>query len=272
MGTAIREVFADHELICKGRDDFDAHFFDVANCIEGIIDQIKPEVLINTVAYMGIDLCEINPDMAMNINALFPGKLAKLSNKYDFTFVHFSTDAVFPSYKHGYYYESDRCHPVNLYGDTKHFGDRCVQSLTSQYYILRLPVLFGPTEKKTQFVEKMLDRIAKGEKRLRIADDIISSPTYSIDVARRVRFLLENGFPYGLYHTANRGMASLYALMSEIVKHSKIDCEIEKASYKDFEFVGMKNTFTPIRSSMIGDMRPWQDAVKEYCETRGNIG
>ena len=97
------------------------------------------------------------------------------------------------------------------------------------------------------------------------ADDIISSPSYSKDIAKKVKQILEDKLPWGLYHVVNEGKASLYDLMKEIIDNLKLDITLNRASHKDFPCTAVKNTFTPMRSEKINMMRPWKEAVRDYC-------
>ncbi len=263
MGTAIKIVFKnDYEVIGKNSSHFNAENFDE---VEDLIKFHTPDIVINTVAFMGIDPCEQEPDKAFKINTLFPGFLASLSKKQNFLLVHFSTDAVFSDLELGYYIEKDIPSPLNIYGVSKYGGDCLVKANGEKFYIIRIGILFGPTSKKNQFVEKMLLKIENGEKEIKIANDIISSPGYSIDIAQKIKDIIENEYPYMLYHVTNSGKASLYELMNEIIKNLSLDVKIKKASYKDFPHLGKKNTYTPISSIYIEPLRNWRDAVKDYC-------
>jgi len=111
----------------------------------------------------------------------------------------------------------------------------------------------------------MLERARGGTRALQVADDIVATPTGSLDVAHEVRRMLREGCPSGLYHVVNTGRASLWELMNEVVTSLGLDVTVEKASYKDFSSIGRKNTCTPIRSARLPALRPWQDAVREYC-------
>lgn len=263
MGIALEDVFASgYSVIGKNTRDFDAcNFAQVQNLIE----EVAPDIVINAVAFLGIDPCEKEPTKAFMLNTLYPKLLAELSNKKNYLLVHFSTDAVFNDNKGDFYTEEDAAIPLNLYGFTKYGADCFVQSIAENYYIFRISVLFGETVKNTQFVEKMLQMVRQGREVLRISDDIISSPTYSQDVAKEIRRVLEGSLKNGIYHLANEGKGSLYELVKEIVECLGIDVSVQKTSYKDFPFLGRKNTFTPIRSVKIGSLRPWKAAVKEYC-------
>lgn len=265
MGSALFSVFSrkEYEIVGKNTSNFDAYNF---NSVKKIIENFKPDIVFNTVAFLGIDPCEKEPEKAFKLNTLLPKFLSELSIKCGFILIHFSTDAVFDDEKQDYYIENDLPNPLNIYGLTKLGGDRMVQSKLSDYYIIRIPVLFGPTTKRDQFVEKMLLRIKNGDKFLMISNNIISSPSYSIDIANKVMGIVSDHLPFGLYHVANKGSVSLYELISEIIIQLKLDVKIKECSYDDFDYIGRKNTYTPITSKKIPLLRNWREAVEEYCD------
>lgn len=266
MGGALKAAFGgQHKVICKSSRDFDAADF---NQVEKVLNENSPDIVINTVAFLGIDPCEKDPQKAFLLNTLYPKLLAEMSNKLGFVLVHFSTDAVFNDKKGDYYIESDMPAPVNVYGFTKYGGDCFISAIAERYYIFRLSVLFGETVKETQFVEKMLAKVREGHKVLRVSDDIVSSPTYSLDAATEIKRIVDAALPYGLYHIANEGKASLYDFMGQIIETLGLDVRVEGASHKEFSSYGRKNTLTPIRSEKINPLRPWREALKDYC---GNI-
>jgi len=264
MGIALADVLSDkYEVIGKNSCDFDANDF---KAVRKLINENKPEILINTVAFLGIDPCEKEPQKALQLNTLLPKFLATLSNEHKFLLIHFSTDAVFNDRKGDFYVESDYPAPLNIYGFTKFGGDCFVQAIAERYYIFRISVLFGETKKDTQFVEKMLNKALHGEQVLRVSHDIISSPTYSRDAAAQVKSILDKGSKFGIYHLANQGRASLYDLIKEIVEVLGLDVKVQPASYRDFPYLGTKNTCTPLKSEKLESLRPWKEAVKEYCQ------
>jgi len=265
VGTALNTVLGeDYAISCKNSKDFDAMNFD---SVRDMIEKEKPEIVINTVAFLGIDPCELEPERAFKMNTLYPKQLAELSSEKSFVLVHFSTDAVFSDIDPGACYtEDDTPCPLNVYGLTKYGGDCFIQCETRQHYIFRISVQFGETSKTSQFVEKMLLMVNNGKKELCISDDIISSPTYSYDVAHEVKRVIEGDYPFGLYHIANEGPGTLYELMREIVEVMGLDVEIKKASYKDFPCIGRKNLCTPMTSLKLDNLRHWKEAVRDYCK------
>jgi dTDP-4-dehydrorhamnose reductase len=262
--NACPEVF---EVVGLSSKDFDARH---PQSVRSHIDRVRPHAIINTVGYLGIDPCEQHPEDAFAINTLFPYELAKMANQVDARLVHFSTDAVFngdEGKKH--YSESDQPSPVNVYGVTKLGGDILVQNTSHKYFVIRVSLLFGPSEKNNQFVEKMICKIRGGEKTIRVSADIFCSPCFSEDVAQTVFMLIQDEQESGVYHVANEGETSLYGLMREIVKQGGIDACVEPASHKDFLAVGKKNLCTPLVSGKIKPLRPWQLAVRDYVDHLG---
>tara|TARA_B100000315_G_C14510757_1_gene556827 strand:+ start:289 stop:1170 length:882 start_codon:yes stop_codon:yes gene_type:complete len=264
MGIALQDAFQNaYHVFGKNSKDFDACS---PKTVDPLVEDIRPNIVLNTVAFLGIDPCEREPEKALHINTIFPKHLAELSEKKGFVLVHFSTDAVFPDTKGRAFTENDASKPVNLYGATKFGGDSLIQSIALRHYIFRLPILFGRTIKKNQFVEKMLAQVQASQKTLKIASDIISSPSYSSDLAREAYRIIETSMPFGLYHLANQGQGSLYDLMKEIIKNLKIDVTVVPVSFRDFPHIGTKNTRTPMESIRIKPLRPWREAVKAYCQ------
>lgn len=263
VGTAVRSVFChDHRVVGKGRGDFDAA--DLGQ-VERLVRADRYDIVVNAAAFVGIDQCEMEPARAFAVNTLFPGLLAKLSAGLGFLLVHFSTDAVFSGEGSRPYLEDDCPRPINIYGLTKHAGDCLIQADAGRHYLVRISLQFGGNPRENQFVESMLARVRLGQKRLEIAADITCSPSFSRDVALQLKRLVDDEAPFGLYHVANDGQASLHELMSEIFSRLGLEVDLRLASHRDFPSVGRKNTWAVLGSQKIPPLRPWRDAVREYC-------
>lgn len=267
MGLALSKLCPDgFSLTGLSSRDFDAADPD---SLLPHLERLRPDVILNAVGYLGIDPCEQAPAAAFAVNTVFPYRLAQMANDLHALLVHFSTDAVFHGDQDNQSYnEDDLPSPVNLYGLSKFGGDCMVKNTAEQYYIVRISTLFGPSRKPDQFVEKMLGKIRAGEKRLKIADDILCSPCFSEDVARATYDLIDSGRSSGVYHLANQGTTSLFGLMQAVVEEIGAEVTIEPASYRDFPFVGRKNLRTPLASRKVPALRPWRDALSQYLRER----
>ena len=267
MGNALKDILQDsYKVIAPTSSILDVREI---NEVKKFIKNINPDIVINTVAFLGIDPCEVNPEKAFQLNTIFPWELAKFSNEFNFLLIHFSTDAVFADIdtNKDAYSESDIPSPNNIYGMTKLGGDIKVKQTASRYYLIRISVLFGLSEKSNQFVEKMLSMIQNGSEEISVSNDIICTPCYNKDVALEVRNIFENKYDYGLYHVVNKGKASLYELMVEILCSLNIGIKIKPVSYKTFPYIGTKNLRTQLKTERLTPMRDWKDAVKEYCKS-----
>jgi dTDP-4-dehydrorhamnose reductase len=265
LGARLAEAFAATWRVVGGSGrEFDAADF---GQVTAFVTAKRPDIIVNTVAFLGIDPCEKEPERALTLNTLYPRHLAGLAESRGIPLVHFSTDAVFSGETGEPLTEEDAADPVNLYGLTKYGGDCFVRAACRRHYLFRVPLLFGPGGRGNQFVERMIERIRAGQDGLRVSDDIVSSPSYSRDVASRVVELVGEGAPFGTYHLANEGSASLYELIEEIARRISPGMTIDKASFRDFPHMGRKNTVTPLRSVRTAPLRPWRDAVADYLRT-----
>ena len=112
--------------------------------IEQALEQVDFDLLVNAAAYTQVDDAEVQPDLAMAVNAQAPGLLAELCAARGARMVHFSTDYVFDGLQSQPYREGDAAAPLSAYGRSKWVGEQRVAAASSQHLILRLAWLFGP--------------------------------------------------------------------------------------------------------------------------------
>jgi len=107
------------ELIERTRGEVDAGNFD---SVLQILAEIKPNVVINCIGVIKQLAGAKDPLQCIEINALFPHRLAKACQAVDARLIHISTDCVF-SGKKGMYVEDDFPDCDDLYGRTKLLGE-----------------------------------------------------------------------------------------------------------------------------------------------------
>lgn len=264
LGTALTRVFA------EGWDmlPVDSREVDVTDrgVLRRLLTQLRPEVVFNAKVIGGVDVCEQIPGLAFRINTSLPAHLAELSAELGFALVHFSTDAIFPDCRPGSYHtESCPAVPINAYALSKFGADCLIPAITPKAYVLRLSRQFGERPLPLQFVERMMERALLGAPLLRVADDVVCSPSSSIDVARRVREFVEGAEPFGLYHVANQGQASLHEFMTVAVELLGLSTVIQAVPSEVFPGLGRRSSVTPLCSEKIPPLRPWQEALADFC-------
>lgn len=263
VGTAIEKVCARKKIDCMGLTHNDLQITDF-DAVKEAIEKHKPDAVINTAAIVGIDQCELEPQRAFDVNAIAVSNLAKICEKHGIILIQPSTHAVFDGKKDGYYSEDDLSNPTGIYSASKYIAECFAKNICTKHYILRFPTLFGVRRNAKQgFVEKMLERIKKGEE-IRVADDRIDSPTYVMDAAETVIRILEEEKLSGIYHVANSGMVSYYDFIAKLIKILKVDVHLVRAKHKDFKAMVYKPLKTAMKSIKLEPLRSWEDALVEY--------
>ncbi len=235
-----------------------------AKCVDRVLDAIRPDLVVNAAAMLGIDACEREPELALHLNALFPRQLARWTAGRGARLLHISSDAVFADSDGSAYDEDSATAPLNLYGATKAMGDHLIAAEGGRHLICRCPLIFGPSRQQRQFCERMLERMRAGEPVLRVATDIVCCPSFSGDLAAAMRDLIADDTAHGLYHLANAGQASLYELVTAIRDESGLDARMEPARAADFPGLGRRNLRTPIISRRVPPLRPWREALRDW--------
>ena len=89
--------------------------------IEEILKNVKPDVVINCIGILN-KMAEENKHLAVKLNSLLPHYLDSLSEKFNFKFIHVSTDCVFEGTK-GKYDENYLADATSFYGRSKALGE-----------------------------------------------------------------------------------------------------------------------------------------------------
>ena len=99
------------------------------------------------------------------------------------------------------YTKEDKPNPLNKYGLSKLKGEEAVIKNCKKYYIARTSWLYGHHGKN--FIETMISLAEKPE--LKVVNDQIGSPTWTIELANGIVNLLNNKADYGIYHISGSG-------------------------------------------------------------------
>ena len=225
------------------------------------------DAIINCAAYNEVDKAESDWETAFLINAFGPKNLAIIANELQIPLVHFSTDYVFDGKKGDPYNVWDKPNPLSKYGESKLYGEELVARFTKKYYLIRLSWVFG--DGRTNFVKKVLEW-SKIREELRIVDDQISSPSYTVDLANAILDLTATG-EYGTYHLSNSGYCSRYEWADYILKQTGWKGELIPVQSGEFKTAAKRPSFSVLGSlqsyETIGYKLPeWQEATKLFIE------
>ncbi len=151
--------------------------------------RFQPRYVFHAAAFTKVDLCESDEwkPIAKKVNADLAERLAQICKECGAHLIFFSTDYVFSGDKKEPYLETDPIQPINFYGQTKAWGERAVEESGSDYTIFRVTWLYG--RHGAHFPGAILKQ-ASEKKILKVVADQYGRPTWTLDLARELKYLL----------------------------------------------------------------------------------
>ena len=225
LGQAIQFIATNHlniNFVFCNSSDLD--ITNKENCTT-IFHTIKPDYCINTAAYTAVDKAESEPDKAHLINVVGAKNIAETCKEFDTNLIHISTDFVFDGTKNSPYNEMDLPNPKGVYGQTKLAGEKAIQNVFSNYFIIRTSWVYS--QFGNNFMKTML-RLASERDTISVVDDQIGTPTNAVDLANViVQIILNNSQQscpenYGIYNFSNEGQCSWYEFAKKIFETNEI--------------------------------------------------
>ena len=242
LGKAFKDVFNASKLGELHRITYVGHAeCDLVNsdAIAALLNQNKPDLIVNAAAYTAVDKAETEVDLAYAINAKAPEAMAIYAKRHGATFLHYSTDYVFDGSNTAPYVESDVRNPLSVYGKSKAAGEEAIEKVFSrdqespteandaklaglkgQYAILRTSWVYGDGG---NFIRTIL-RLARERHTLKVIADqygVPSSARWLAEVSLALA-LDENNqkrqFPPGIYHAVPDGETTWHALACHAVQ------------------------------------------------------
>lgn len=264
LGQELVKVFSNNEVIAWDREDLD-----ITNKIQVFqkITELRPDIILNSAAYNAVDKAEEDKDLAFAVNAEAVKYLVQVSNEIGAIFVYFSTDYVFEGVKREGYEEGDAINPQSVYAQSKAKGEEYLREIGGKYYLIRLSRLFGKPGigdwSKKSFVDIILD-LAQKRPELEVVDEELSSPTYAPDLAKITKELIDQRYPFGIYHGANSGTCTWYELAGEALKLKNISCKMTPVPASHFQRSAVRPKYSVLLNTKLPSVRRWQEALKEY--------
>ncbi|MBL8103621.1 MAG: SDR family oxidoreductase [Anaerolineales bacterium] len=192
-----------HDLLEKG-------------AVESILDQTRPDWVVNCAALADIDICENDHDLAKKLNTDLPRRLARACKARNIPFVHISTDAVFDGEKDGFYAEEDKPNPQSVYAKTKLEGEWAVLTEDANALVARVN-FYGWSLGGRRSLAEFFHHNLTNNKSMSGFTDVIFCPMLANDTARTLVNMLQRGLS-GLYHLVGPQAMSKYQFGVEIAR------------------------------------------------------
>ena len=260
--SEISENIRNSEVIALDVDVLDITKLDQ---VKKILNDLKPDVVINCAAVTNVDGCESNEDFAFKVNSIGPRNLAMACEKINAKLVQVSTDYVFSGVGDKTLTEYDLTAPYSSYGKTKLLGEKYVQEFCSKSFIVRTAWLYGYVGHN--FVYTIM-KLGKEKDMIKVVNDQRGNPTHANDLAYHILKIIETE-EYGVYHCSGKGECSWYDFAKMIIELSGGKCEVKPCTSEEYKTPAKRPEYSSLDNIMlrctVGDeMRNWQDAIKSF--------
>ena len=252
------------------------------NSIEPVILDIKPDIIINPAAYTAVDKAEEEPDLAMTVNAIAPGILAKAARKVGAGLIHYSTDYVFDGCSKIPYKEEDPPNPLNVYGQTKLAGEKAVAKAGIPFLIIRTGWVYSLHGKN--FL-RTIKKLAEEKDIIQVIDDQIGAPTWARSVALKTHQILKQCLNKkwlktkdpslsGIFHLTCQGKTSWHGFAREVLNISNASQNIKLIAIPtcDYPTLATRPCNSLLNNEKLQkvfglDMPYWEDALKDCMDS-----
>ena len=243
-----------------------------AAAVSRVLREVKPDAVVHCAAWTAVDAAEDaeNQPKVRAINAEGTANIAEVCKELDCKMVYISTDYVFNGQGETPWQPDCKDYaPLNFYGQTKLEGELAVSSRLEKYFIVRIAWVFGLNGKN--FIKTML-KLGETHDTLRVVNDQIGTPTYTLDMSRLLVDMIETE-RYGYYHATNEGgYISWYDFACAIFKAAGMRVNVLPVTTAEYGESKAKRPFNSrLDKSKLTDngfqpLPTWQDALERYME------
>ena len=209
-------------------EGYEFHILDMQNvdATDALLNNFRPDVIINASAMSVVDYCEQHPEEAYALNVTAVKHLAEYSQSNSCRLIHLSTDFVFDGTATEAYTETDTTNPINYYGKTKQWSEEVIEQACTNYAIARIEVVYGKpfNGQHGNIVHLVKTRLENGQS-IRVVSDQFRSPTWVEDIARAIESLLSDKYQ-GIYHICGGETMSVADIAYRVAKHFGLDTSL----------------------------------------------
>lgn len=223
--------------------------------------------VINCAGYTNVDKAEEEPELARDINEEGVFNLASRLERVP-RLLHFSTDFVFDGTSTSPYKEDDDVNPLGEYGKSKLGGERYAEAMTENAVIFRTSWLYGPNGRS--FPKTMVNAHEAG-KHLRVVNDQIGCPTYTIDLAVAVGEAIEKHLAGGIYHACGKDSMSWHAFaQATLAQWTGEPVAIDAIPASEYPTPAQRPAYSVLDTSKLAKagISPWRDTaicLESFC-------
>ena len=234
--------------------------------VDEVFQEVKPTFVFHCAAYTAVDKAEDEgKELDEKINVMGTKNIAEAAEAAGATLVYISTDYVFDGTNTGEYATDAETNPKNEYGRTKLAGEQLVQSICSDYYIIRTSWVFG--QFGHNFVYTMR-RLAETYPILTVVSDQVGRPTWTRTLAEFMVHVMETKPATGIYHLSNDNSCSWYEFACEILKDFDVEVKpLTSEEYPQKAYRPKHSVMDLSKAKATGFAIPtWQEALASFVK------
>ena len=195
--------------------------------VNSVIDQHKPDVIINTAAMTQVDQCETQREACWKANVDAVQNLVSASRRNSCHLIHVSTDFIFDGTQE-MLDETAVPKPVNFYGESKLAGEKVIIESDISWCIIRTVLVFGVTKDMSRsnivlWVKKSLEE----GKTIQVVNDQWRTPTLAEDLALGC-YLAARTKATGIYNISGKDYLSPYDIAIRTAEFFNLDKSLIK--------------------------------------------
>jgi dTDP-4-dehydrorhamnose reductase len=231
------------------------------------VKEINPDAIIHCAAYTAVDMAEDDKETCLNVNVNGTKYLANAAKEIDAKFMYISTDYVFDGLGESPFFETDMANPVGYYGQSKYEAEEVIESLLSEWFIIRISWVFGLNG--NNFVKTML-RLAETRNELNVVGDQVGSPTNTFDLSRLLLKMIQTN-KYGIYHVTNEGFCSWAEFANEIFRLEGKTVKVNSITTEEYPTRAVRPKNSRLSKQKLIDngfnlLPTWQDSLQRYLK------
>jgi dTDP-4-dehydrorhamnose reductase len=237
--------------------------------VEVLVQDLKPDVILNCAAFTRVDDCETLKTPAWKVNVEGAKHLASAAGVLGARMIHISTDYVFDGKKPvpESYTEKDKTHPTSYYGLTKLEAEKAVCAETDRYTIMRTAWLYGVNGQN--FLKTML-RLTFGDpkREIKVVHDQFGSPTWSYRLAEQIERVMDADIN-GTFHATSEGHGTWYELATMFLDEMEVPNTLVPCTTQDYPTPAKRPVNSILENQRLKDeglniMRDWRADLVQF--------
>lgn len=220
-----------------------------ADRIVGILETIKPRVVIHTAGLTNVEECELKPDLARHINVELAENVARACARLCLPLVHISTDHLF-SGGQSLVDENQTPSPKNVYASTKAEAECRVLAAHDNALVIRTNFYGWGTTYRKSFSDTVIETLRSG-RTITLFNDVFYSPILIEPLVNAVHDLIEKKV-CGVFNVVGDDRVSKYEFGHKIAEKFNLD-------------------FSLIREGQLADLRTTVQRPKDMSLSNSKI-